>query len=235
MSGLTSLKNLTLLISDKRDDERDAVADAFVRSGGNVLRVGRFWDPPAIEAAAVRVYGADSFCLILQQKLGIALCSPDDELLAKVPARFLQREMRFITLGAARMASFPLFVKPVVPKQFRGSVYASCDQLMRECSGLADDTRVIVAECVHFTSEVRAFVLDGRVLDAAIYEGQAEEGAAKAFLNDLVSSMTLPRALVVDVGYVDKRGWAVVEFNAAWGAGLNLNSAVEIEEGGASG
>jgi hypothetical protein len=27
--------------------------------------------------------------------------------------------------------------------------------------------------------------------------------------------------VVVDVGFIDGRGWAVVEFNAAWGAGLN--------------
>lgn len=33
--------------------------------------------------------------------------------------------------------------------------------------------------------------------------------------------MTLPRAMVVDVGFVADRGWAVIEFNAAWGAGLN--------------
>jgi hypothetical protein len=33
--------------------------------------------------------------------------------------------------------------------------------------------------------------------------------------------MLLPRAVVVDVGLIDGRGWAVIEFNAAWGAGLN--------------
>jgi hypothetical protein len=33
--------------------------------------------------------------------------------------------------------------------------------------------------------------------------------------------MELPRAVVVDVGLIAGRGWAVIEFNAAWGAGLN--------------
>lgn len=33
--------------------------------------------------------------------------------------------------------------------------------------------------------------------------------------------MSLPRTVVVDVGFIDGRGWAVIEFNAPWGAGLN--------------
>ena len=41
------------------------------------------------------------------------------------------------------------------------------------------------------------------------------------FVGDLTESMVLPRTVVVDVGLVDGRGWAVIEFNASWGAGLN--------------
>jgi len=72
---------LNLLISDKPDPERDAVAEVFAKCGGVVHRIGRFWDPPAFDPAMVRIYGADSFCLVLQQKLGFALCSLDDDLL----------------------------------------------------------------------------------------------------------------------------------------------------------
>ena len=84
---------LNLLISDKPDVERNALADAFAKCGGTVHRLGRFWEPPALDPATVRVYGADSFCLVLQQKLGFALCSPDDDLLLRMPARFLQRRL----------------------------------------------------------------------------------------------------------------------------------------------
>lgn len=52
---------LNLLISDKPDIERDALAEAFAQGGGEVHRLGRFWDPPAFDPATVRVYGADSF------------------------------------------------------------------------------------------------------------------------------------------------------------------------------
>jgi hypothetical protein len=56
---------LNLLISDKPDVERDALAKSFERCGGVVHRIGRFWDPPTFEPSTVRVYGADAFCLVL--------------------------------------------------------------------------------------------------------------------------------------------------------------------------
>ena len=81
---------LNLIISDKPDPERDAMAESFARHGGEVHRLGRFWDPPAFDPETVRVYGADSFCLVLQQKLGFELCSPPDDLLLRVSSRFLK-------------------------------------------------------------------------------------------------------------------------------------------------
>ena len=212
---------LHLLIPDKPDVERDSLAESFARCGGEVHRIGRFWDPPSFEPWAVRVYGADSFCLVLQQKLGFALCSPDDELLLHVPSSFLRRRISKRTLGEVGAMTFPAFVKPVSPKQFRGAVYQSSVELDAECAGLSSDTPVIVSEPVALKAEARTFVLDGRVLDAAVYEGEAEVGEAAAIVTALASEMALPRSVVVDVGLIRGRGWAVIEFNAAWGAGLN--------------
>ncbi len=116
---------------------------------------------------------------------------------------------------------FPIFIKPIVPKQFRGAVYKSADELTQECRGLPSHTEVFVAEPVTLTAEVRSFVLDGRVLDAALYEGTANVSDAVRFVSELFGVLPLPRAVVVDVGFIAGRGWAVIEFNAAWGAGLN--------------
>lgn len=54
-----------------------------------------------------------------------------------------------------------------------------------------------------------------------MYEGAGELAAVVAFVAALILSMELPRAVVIDVGFIVGRGWAVIEFNAAWGAGLN--------------
>lgn len=212
---------LNLLIPDKPDVERDALVMSFERRGGVVHRIGRFWDPPTFEPSTVRVYGADSFCLVLQQKLGLTLCSPSDDLLLQVPTKFLNRQVTHQKLGEALVGTFPSFIKPVTPKQFRGAVYESNDALAVECRGLPPDTPVFISEPVTFIAEARAFVVDGLVLDASVYEGNPEAVGAATFVEVLMKSMSLPRAVVVDVGFIDARGWAVIEFNAAWGAGLN--------------
>lgn len=212
---------LDLLIPDKPDEERDALADAFAEGGGVVHRLGRFWDPPMLSPNSVRVYGADSFCLVLQQKLGFTLYSPDDELVLRVPARFLQRSLVRRLLGEALADSLPAFIKPVMPKQFRGAVYSERSTLEEECRGLPPETPVFVSEPVRLTSEVRCFVLGGQVLDAAVYEGTATVGPACEFVEALARVVSLPKSVVVDVGHIADRGWAVIEFNAAWGAGLN--------------
>jgi hypothetical protein len=74
---------------------------------------------------------------------------------------------------------------------------------------------------VIFTSEVRTFVLDDLMLNASLYEETAEIADAIAFVSKLTKVLALLRAVIVDVGLIASRGWAVIEFNAAWGAGLN--------------
>jgi hypothetical protein len=213
--------NLNLLIPDKLDVERDAVAQSFEIYGGKAHRIGKFWDPPAFDPSTVRVYGPDAFCLVLQQKLGLTLCSPSDGLLLQVQPRFLNRQLASASLAEISVGKFRKFIKPITPKQFRAAVYESSDALSAECRGLPANTPVLVSEPVTFSAEARAFVLDGLVLDTAVYEGASETTGSQQFVEDLAHSMPLPRTVVVDVGFIAGRGWAIIEFNASWGAGLN--------------
>jgi len=194
---------LNLLIPDKPDLERDALASSFAKCGGAVHRIGRFWDPPVFDASTVRVCGADSFCLVLQQKLGLTLCSPEDELLLRVPSKFLSRRVIRCTLGEVLL--FPAFVKPIVPKQFRGAVYRTIEELAAECAGLLP--AVILSEPVALAAEARTFVMEGRVLDCAVYEGEGKASEAEAFVSALTHEMALRRTVVIDVGLIAGRGW----------------------------
>lgn len=215
---------LTLLVPDKPDEERDALADVWERVGGRVMRLARFWDPPALDPRAVRVYGSDAFCLVLQQKLGLELCSPPDELMFAVPPRHLRRGVWRRVLRDAADLAYPVFCKPAVPKLFPARVYADAAELVAECHGLDGETVLLVSEPVTFAAEARCFALDGAVLDCAIYEGDgeaADAAGAAAEAADVLRDVAAPRAVVVDVGFIPGRGWALVEFNAAWGAGLN--------------
>ena len=100
--------------------------------------------------------------------------------------------------------------------------------MANECRGLPPETAVFVSEVVQITTEVRSFVLDGCVLDASVYEGSAAKPEAIAFIHEVAHAVPLPRTVVVDVGFISNRGWAVVEFNASWGAGLNGCDATKV-------
>jgi len=220
--------NLNLVLPDKVDAERDRVAEAWIAHGGVVTRLGRFWDPPELEPRAVRIYANDTFALVLAQKLNLSLVSPEDDLLVKLPWSLVKREITIRQLGESSAWSYPSFIKPVVPKQFRASAYDSATALAVETSGLDQHTLVYLSEVVVFTSEVRGFILAGTVQDASLYEGESSLAEARSFLEVAARHESLPPTCVVDVGYIKGRGWAVIEANAAWGAGLNGCTASKV-------
>lgn len=223
-----SVAGLNLVIPDKSDPERDRVADAWVAAGGTVTRLGRFWDPPPLDKRSVRLYGNDTFVLVVAQKLGLEMVSPRDDLLAVLPAELLKRELHIRALGEASALQFPIFIKPLVPKQFRAAVYASHDALCVESQGLEPDALIYVAEVVTFACEARAFVLDGEVLDVELYEGEGSLDGAVELTARAAVTEGVPETCALDVGHIPGRGWAVIEANASWGAGLNGCSAERV-------
>jgi hypothetical protein len=213
--------SLLLIIPEKSDPERDRVADAWMENGGRAERLDRFWEPPQYDRNSVRLYGNDTFCLVVAQKLGLSLLSPADDLLLHLPYSLVKRELRVVPLRDAESIPFPYFVKPLIPKQFRAAVYQNATELLNECKGLEDSALLLASEIVLFECEVRAFILNAKVLDAAIYEGEATLSDAFEFLSKVVDESVLPSTCVLDVGYIKDRGWSVIEANATWGAGLN--------------
>lgn len=212
---------LTLIIPEKTDAERDAMAAAWERAGGNVLRLGRFWDPPPVDAGAARLYGNDSFCMVLEQKLGLELVSPADDLLVHLPPAHLGRHVLTSTLADIGSHPFPAFVKSLIPKQIRSRIYADRPQLEAETAGLDTTASLIVSDPIDIIAEARSFILDGKVLDCSFYEGTADLQAARAFASSVATHTDLPRVVVLDVGLLRNGQWVVIELNPAWGAGLN--------------
>lgn len=217
------LSGMTLVIPDKSDIERDAVAKAWEKYGGRVIRIDRFWDPPQIESQNVRLYGNHIFCLVLAQKLNLELVSPPDDVLTKISEKWLKRTLEISTLSECEKITYPCFIKPVAPKVFAAKRYLSYSELLEECKQLDYDTPVIVSDIIEIESEVRAFILNKDICTTSIYEGSADINEAETFLEEFINSnfYVLPKTCVVDIGYISGRGWAVIEANAVWGAGLN--------------
>lgn len=209
-----------LIIPSRPDIERDSVAAAWTSRGGSVLHLDRFWVRPDVDPGRVALYGADTFCLVLAQLLGLELVSPPDDLLVRADRGLTRRSIRRVSLSEALGGAFPMFAKPLVPKQFRAAVWRSADELGAECTGLESDAAVITSEVVAIRAEARAWILDRQVLTCAVYEGEARVDEAAAFAERCVDNLDLPATCVIDVALVED-GWCLLEGNAAWGAGLN--------------
>lgn len=213
---------LTLLVPERSDVERDAVAAAWQAGGGELLRLARFWQPPELARERVRVYGNDTFCLVLAQKLELELVSPADDLLGQLEPALLGRTIELLPLAELERLAFPRFIKSAVPKLFAARVYASAEALREETRGLEPDTLLIASDIVEIEAELRSFVLDDAVVTIAGYEGrEVPLDDAAAFVQRVIATGLLPRTCVIDVGWIRGQGLAVIEANASWGAGLN--------------
>ena len=128
------------------------------------------------------------------------------------------------------------FVKPIATKAFTGFVFdtfadpedldahdrAQCEAFL----ALEPDAPVWVGEAVTWRSEVRYYVLDGRIVG----EGRYDTGPDDALLpvRSVVSEMArrfsasrgAPVAFAIDAGVLDSGTTALVEVNDAWALGF---------------
>jgi hypothetical protein len=176
----------------------------------------------------------------LAEAFGLALLEPPDDWLVHLPEEYRRRAVQLTTLREARQ-HLPAFVKPPNDKSFPARVY-NIDSLPSE---YPEDTPVLVAEVVTWEKEFRCFVLDRAIRACSVYlrngELQREHDFASTaaevdelhqFVDRVLNDprVTVPRATVIDAGVIQNRGWAVVELNSAWGAGLYGCDPVEVLE-----
>ena len=122
-------------------------------------------------------------------------------------------------------------MKPPNDKSFTAQVYLSGADLP---DAFDDDMAVLIADPVQWESGYRCFCLDGEVMAVSPYlrsgtlakeqnfqMSQSEQEDVKSFVTTvLTANPDTPRAIVIDVGYIVEKGWAVVEANSAWGSGI---------------
>jgi ATP-grasp domain, R2K clade family 2 len=185
----------------------------------------------------VLYYGATDRALEAADRFRLALLEPPFDLLARLPAEFRRRAVEFARFGDLGRLKAPTFVKPAdaLDKAFDAGVYANARDI-RAPKGVDADSPVLLSEPVEWSAEYRCFVLDGEVAAWSPYisfgrpswkpfgrgtrPAQAPAGV-RAFCERLLrSGVAFPPAFVVDVGPIDDRGWAVVEFNPVWSSGL---------------
>lgn len=227
----------TLVLSQRHSTDSSALWRAALDAGWDVERVRGFAVDPALAQRDPVLYGETLFADAVMEPLGIALVQPTDDWLPRLPERYRLRDVRLVTLGEARALPAPAFIKPPDEKWFPARVYSTGAALDRDLGPeLSSDLYVLVAEPVVFEVELRLFVVDRVVAAWSVYirDGDiarrgdewpalpGEEEGALTFAAGLLSdaAVALPPAVVIDVGRIRDRGWAVVEANAAWASGL---------------
>ena len=142
-----------------------------------------------------------------------------------------------MTLGEAMQVRERAFIKPAdcTHKAFDAAVWEEGKYVL--CSDqLSRDTPVLVSEPVSWEVEYRAIVLEREVVAFSPYirggwlakdqnglwpypENEAAE--ALSLWGNLLAdhSIALPPVFTLDVGKIEDRGWAVIEFNPVWCSG----------------
>jgi hypothetical protein len=224
----------TLVLSPRFTPDTIALAKAAEAAGWMVERLHEWCVPERLKVEDVAIYGGELFAAFVAQELERPLLTPPDDWLPNLPTAYRKREVELTSLQKARSLRHPTFVKPVNEKTFPAGVFADGTHLPTE-ETVSGATMVLISEPVVWEVEFRCLVLDRAVVTLSPYLrycelAQSEDGRwqdarteqARDFAQQMIADNTvnLPSAVVVDVGIITERGWAVVEANAAWCSGM---------------
>jgi hypothetical protein len=222
----------TLILTPRFTEDAQALWRAALQLGWNVERLRSWQVPDELRQVPEPVLYLEAlFGRTLAAQFGLRLLEPAIDWLPRIPEEFRQRQVSLSTLGACRENIEPAFIKPPNDKSFPARVYTGAE-LPHEYD---DNTPVLVAEVVVWEQEFRCFVLDRQIRTISVYlrngelqrdrefaATESELADAELFVKNVLADprIDLPLAAVLDVGIIAKRGWAVVEQNAAWGSGI---------------
>jgi hypothetical protein len=226
----------TLLLSTRSLPAAAALVGAAGEAGWSLAFLDE--NPACAPGDDIVYYGGSDVALAAARRFHLTLLEPPLDLVVRLPLTFRQRAVEYARFDELHRLKAPTFVKPADPlnKAFDAGIYADVRDI-RAPKGIAPATPVLVAEPVEWLAEYRCFVLDRKVAATTPYlsfgrpvwrpfgEGGEQAQASPhvlAFCERLFSQsgVSFPPALVMDVGLIEDRGWAVVEFNPAWCAGL---------------
>jgi hypothetical protein len=156
----------TLLLSARQTDDAQLLWRACIAAKWKVERVQN-WQVPYV-SGEVAVYGEPLFAQHVGQTLGLKLLEPPVDWLPQLPAKWRGRDVRLLTLAAARQVTTRAFIKPADEKCFDAKVYASGSELPAP-GPLPEDLPVLVQEVVAWETEFRCFVLERKVVAVSPY------------------------------------------------------------------
>ncbi|MEW6738251.1 MAG: ATP-grasp domain-containing protein [Acidobacteriota bacterium] len=226
----------TLILSPRYTEDSISLSNAAVESGWMVERLTSWRAPYYLKNTDVALYGESLFGAVVAEELGLYLLEPKFEWLTKVPSEYKLREVRFSTLAEARKLTQKAFIKPADDKHFKAAIYEVGTDLPSE-ETLPGTIPILISEPVEWGIEFRFFVLNNHIETFSPYSrygevimtkdgewlaSEPETDKAIKFCQELLQAVgeNIPPSVVIDVGEIEGKGWAVVEANSSWASGI---------------
>jgi len=224
----------TLLLPPNPSDESVRLWRAARAAGWDVVRSSGWRAPAGLPTEGLVIYGGELFARAMQQQLNrFPAPLPPPAWLPQLPRALRQRDIR---LTRPTPQAVPCFLKPVHDKWFAAGIYPA-GHVLPPCPEEVDDA-IYAAEVVRFETEWRLFVRDGAIAAACRYavggqpagDDPSQADAARTFGKAVLATAgaALPPGVVLDVGEVAGRGWAVVELNPIAESALYHASADDV-------
>jgi len=226
---------LILFLSPRKNDSSLAIQSAAESALWRVHRLDNWRVPSEFFGVTddVTAYGEPLFVAAIADSLNLTLIEPQFSWLSKLPFIYTKRKTQLTTLDLARHHADQIFAKPADDKCFAAGVY-DCGAAIVASQLLPDDTPVILSEVVDWTVECRYFILErsvmcwsayslnGDLVDDSFVESDSDTTERTEFVQSLLNDVDvgLPPAVVIDVGKIRGRGWAVIEANPVFGSGI---------------
>jgi hypothetical protein len=226
----------TLILSPRHTDASQILWRAAIAQGWDVERFPSFRIPEDFDPPDPVIYGEPLFNKLVADHLNVTLDEPAEDFLLKMPYQWTKRIIEYISAGDARLRQDgPLFIKPPHNKTFKAGVFESGAGIPPE---IGDDEMVLLQEVVKWGSEYRFFISGGVPVCHSVYmykgeyaktpEGWTEDTDETVEVMDFIVNRIMqtmlyhnpPHAYVLDVGVIEGRGPAIVEFNEICGSGI---------------
>lgn len=227
----------TLILSPRYTEDSRRLRAAAEWAGWSVVRLANWRLPEDLPTRDLVFYGEPSYADVVAGTRHIALLQPTPDWLATLPWEYRRRRVRLATVGETRRLRERAFVKPALEqKAFPSGVYPDGEAFRQVTGYVSNELPVLMEEPVTWALEVRCFVCEGTVVTLSPYlrfgqlvqtaggwplapeEREAALALSAAVLSD--PRVRLPPAVALDMGVIEGQGWAVIELNSAWGAGL---------------
>jgi hypothetical protein len=220
----------TLILSPRHSESSQVLWRKALENCWNIERFPNWKIPEDFKPEHPVIYGEPLFNQMMAEHLGLTLPEPPEDFLLRLPTEFLRRTTTYTTAGAAREdVKEPQFIKPPNKKTFKAAVYESGAGIPID---VPDDERVLVQSIVEFVHEYRLFFMGGRIATGSSYMINGVYAKTEGGWNDppeirnkamafgqavgeyfRMAPGNLLNSVVLDVGYIKGRGWAVVEAN----------------------